>query len=532
LSYKPTIATTAEGGTGLNTSGATGNLLTSNGTAWVSAAPQASGGVGSASNLFPNTLFGFQGNYTLTTSPGEFAEQLLTVNATTAENPNFIQRFVSGPYSQTGFPGGEWDFLTYADINNTGGTNTLKYVIKRRAELTGMTGTYTGAGPTRTFTVTGGTPFIAGDANASKALASEVETPTQTSWITTFLNGSTVTVTLTDPAFVNVAGVPLNAIYYFGFEADSPDINSAAVTLYTTSSTQPDFPGFVTTDRIVYEYYAVTSANRTYNVYIGGSVHYSYFKLPISPTVFITGNTGTQVKPDVNRNLNILGAGNITTDGSLSTLTLALTGITNHAIQLGSATNTLTQLAPSATAGQILRSGGPSADPSFSTATYPATAGTLNNVLTSDGTNWISSPAGGGGGLGLTYNWNCVAGNPIDGTTYYLAPGTALTAITSTSWGSRWYAPVNCTLSTVYGSYQVAGTLGSAENVTIAIRLNDTSNTNVTTTLQLTATTGTFNNTGLSLAITAGSFLDFIFIGPTWATNPTNVRVAATIYLT
>jgi len=46
-------------------------------------------------------------------------------------------------------------------------------------------------------------------------------------------------------------------------------------------------------------------------------------------------------------------------------------------------------LASTATAGQILRSGSSSA-PSWSTATYPATAGTSGNVLTSDGTNWTS----------------------------------------------------------------------------------------------------------------------------------------------
>lgn len=47
-------------------------------------------------------------------------------------------------------------------------------------------------------------------------------------------------------------------------------------------------------------------------------------------------------------------------------------------------------LAGTATAGQILRSGA-SAAPSWSTATYPATAGTSGNVLTSDGTNWSSA---------------------------------------------------------------------------------------------------------------------------------------------
>jgi hypothetical protein len=48
-------------------------------------------------------------------------------------------------------------------------------------------------------------------------------------------------------------------------------------------------------------------------------------------------------------------------------------------------------LAGTATANRVLLSGANST-PSWSTATYPITAGTNGNVLTSDGTNWVSSP--------------------------------------------------------------------------------------------------------------------------------------------
>ena len=51
-------------------------------------------------------------------------------------------------------------------------------------------------------------------------------------------------------------------------------------------------------------------------------------------------------------------------------------------------------LSGTATAGQILRSGS-NAAPTWSTAVYPATSGANGNVLTSDGTNWISSAAAG-----------------------------------------------------------------------------------------------------------------------------------------
>lgn len=66
------------------------------------------------------------------------------------------------------------------------------------------------------------------------------------------------------------------------------------------------------------------------------------------------------------------------------------TTLTNHGVLVGAATSAITQLA-TGSANQILQSGGASADPTWSTATYPATAGTSGNVLTSDGTNWTSS---------------------------------------------------------------------------------------------------------------------------------------------
>jgi len=44
-----------------------------------------------------------------------------------------------------------------------------------------------------------------------------------------------------------------------------------------------------------------------------------------------------------------------------------------------------------AAVGTVFRAGGAGNSGSFSTATYPATAGTSGNILTSDGTNWTSS---------------------------------------------------------------------------------------------------------------------------------------------
>lgn len=63
---------------------------------------------------------------------------------------------------------------------------------------------------------------------------------------------------------------------------------------------------------------------------------------------------------------------------------------TAHGVLIGEGTSSIVALG-AGTAGQVLQSGGAIADPSYSTATYPSTAGTNGNVLTSNGTNWVSS---------------------------------------------------------------------------------------------------------------------------------------------
>ena len=78
--------------------------------------------------------------------------------------------------------------------------------------------------------------------------------------------------------------------------------------------------------------------------------------------------------------------------GSLNTETIQLTGLTNHALQVGAGTATLTQLATTATVGQVLQSAGAAADPAYSTATYPLTT-TINQILYSSAANVVSGLA-------------------------------------------------------------------------------------------------------------------------------------------
>lgn len=258
-----------------------GDHLVWNGTTWIASA--ASSVVGSANSFFPDNTASLADNKTLTTTPTSYSEVINTVTVSSALSPVFYERFVSGPLGRTSIPAGTWTFNIWTATNNVGGSNLVKFRVNKRIEQTGMTGTFTGAGATRTFTVTGGTPFVAGDANADRLLASLIETPTQTAWISGFTSSSEVTVTLTDPGFVNVSGVNLNAIYKYLFSTDSGELDATGATLHTVTSVQSAFTGLNLTDRLVIAFFAFTDGgSRTQSIYYGGTTHFSYFSSPIS----------------------------------------------------------------------------------------------------------------------------------------------------------------------------------------------------------------------------------------------------------
>jgi len=94
---------------------------------------------------------------------------------------------------------------------------------------------------------------------------------------------------------------------------------------------------------------------------------------------------------------------NIGTDAiTFGQFTFPPSSLTQFHLLVAGANSTIGQISGTGNSGQILQSGGASADPAWSTATYPATAGTTGNVLTSDGTNWVSSAAAGGSVLVAT----------------------------------------------------------------------------------------------------------------------------------
>lgn len=100
--------------------------------------------------------------------------------------------------------------------------------------------------------------------------------------------------------------------------------------------------------------------------------------------VTVTGGTTGLTFTASTPNLTLGGTLNLVNGGTNASLTASNGGI------VYSTATALAILAGTATANQILLSGASGA-PTWSTATYPATAGTSGNVLTSNGTNWTSA---------------------------------------------------------------------------------------------------------------------------------------------
>lgn len=89
----------------------------------------------------------------------------------------------------------------------------------------------------------------------------------------------------------------------------------------------------------------------------------------------------------------------------------------------------------------------------------------------------------------------------------------------------------------VAGSIKIAdfytfanGTAGSNENISLYIRLNNTTDTLIQT-VGLATAERIFTNSGLSITVAAGDYIELKFVFPTWATPPTQVTGAGNLYI-
>lgn len=171
---------------------------------------------------------------------------------------------------------------------------------------------------------------------------------------------------------------------------------------------------------------------------------------------------------------------------------------TAHGVLIGEGTSSIVALG-AGTAGQVLQSGGASADPAYSTATYPATAGSAGTILRSDGTNWVASTD--------TYPNTVVAGDVLIATATNVVGSLADVAVGQLlASGGVGVAPAYTASPSVTGN-MTAATGFVATNLGAGITLNsDTTSGTTTATLngrsgQITITTPTIN-AGATFAMT------------------------------
>jgi hypothetical protein len=137
-------------------------------------------------------------------------------------------------------------------------------------------------------------------------------------------------------------------------------------------------------------------------------------------------------------------------------------------------------------------------------------------------TTW-AKPAG--------YTLTVVAANlaaTVDSSTYYFGSLAGL-APSTTADTMRIYIPKAGTITAAYIWWQAA-TVGTAENISVNIRLNNTTDTLVQT-LGVATATKLFSNTALSIAVVQGNYIEIKMVCPAWGTNPANVRLGGVIYI-
>lgn len=112
---------------------------------------------------------------------------------------------------------------------------------------------------------------------------------------------------------------------------------------------------------------------------------------------------------------------------------------------------------------------------------------------------------------------------PPDGTVRYFGNGGANLQGLVTANLNRVYIPRTGTITRVDIVTVTSPTQSSGENSTVAIRLNDTTDTELSTALETDALTTVLNLTGVSVAVSAGDFIELKVTFATFATNPSLV---------
>lgn len=124
--------------------------------------------------------------------------------------------------------------------------------------------------------------------------------------------------------------------------------------------------------------------------------------------------------------------------------------------------------------------------------------------------------------------------SPNDATAYFVGDNRVLSgSVTSSTTAAlrRVYIPFACTVTKGYISVTNEGTASTGETSTVAIRVNNSSDTTISSSV-VTNANGVFSNTSMSLALAAGDYIEIKWTTPTWpGANPTNVGLSVQLEL-
>lgn len=118
---------------------------------------------------------------------------------------------------------------------------------------------------------------------------------------------------------------------------------------------------------------------------------------------------------------------------------------------------------------------------------------------------------------------------PTDSYTYYFGGVADVPDAGGQADRRRLYVPKAGTIMAAY-IFWYAETAGTGENVSVYIRLNNTSDTLIAT-IGNTAATKVFSKTDLSIAVAQGDYIEIKMVCPAWATNPATVHLGGSIYI-
>lgn len=153
----------------------------------------------------------------------------------------------------------------------------------------------------------------------------------------------------------------------------------------------------------------------------------------------------------------------------------------------------------------------------------PSQTGNSGKYLTTNGTtaSWATVSSG--------YTLNVLASSfaPTDGSTVYF--GNLAVAPTTTAAIRKVYIRKAGTIK-IAEIYCYANTAGTAENWSLYVRVNNTSDTLIATVGSAT-NERVFSNTSLSISVSVGDYIEIKSVHPTWATNPNSVYFGGYLYI-